>query len=150
MTCELLCQAKAVSLGPDLGADLKSDIDWSVVETYGLAKQGGAISPISGVRGHHPPIAALADTGELLHARLQGGNVPSGRGAATFVAEAISRVRNAGARGVLTVRAGSGFYASAVVSACRRAAVRGGRARGQRRREQFATPLSLPGSPGSS
>jgi hypothetical protein len=80
-------------------------------------------SPIWGVRGYHPLIASLADTGELVHTRLRGGNATSGRGAATFVAETIARVRDAGARGGLTLRADSGFYAGAVVSACRRAGV---------------------------
>ncbi|MDP9405209.1 MAG: IS1380 family transposase [Actinomycetota bacterium] len=94
-----------------------------MVETYGLAKQGGAKLSYLGVRGYHPLVASLADTGELLHARLRGGNAASGRGAATFVAETISRVRHAGARGDLTLRADSGFYAGAVVSACRRAGV---------------------------
>jgi len=55
-----------------------------------------------------------------LHARLRGGNASSGRGAATFVAETIRRVRDAGATGNLTLRADSGFYAGTVVSACRR------------------------------
>ena len=69
-------------------------------------------------------MASLADTGELLHTRLRGGNANSGRGAATFVAETLSRVRDAGARGRLTLRADSGFYAGAVVSACRHAGTR--------------------------
>lgn len=93
----------------------------TVVETYGLAKQGGAKFSYKGVRGYHPLLASLADTGELLHTRLRGGNAASGRGAASFVAETIARVRQAGARGGLTLRADSGFYAGAVVSACRRA-----------------------------
>jgi hypothetical protein len=124
VTRELLGRAWAAGLGPDLDADLTIDIDSSVVETYGLKKQGGTKFSYLGVRGYHPLIASLADTGELLHARLRGGNAASGRGAASFVAETIARVRDAGARGGLTLRADSGFYAGAVVSACRRAGVR--------------------------
>lgn len=123
VTRELLRRAWAAGLGPDLDADLTIDIDSTVVETYGLAKQGGAKFSYLGVRGYHPLLASLADTGELVHARLRGGNAASGRGAATFVAETIARVRHAGARGGLTLRADSGFYAGAVVSACRRADV---------------------------
>jgi len=119
VTRELLARAWAAGLGPDVDADLTIDIDSTVVETYGLAKQGGGFA-YTGVRGYHPLIASLADTGELLHTRLRGGNASSGRGAATFIAETISRVRNAGATGALTLRADSGFYAGAVVSACRR------------------------------
>jgi hypothetical protein len=123
VTRELLCRAWAAGLGPDLDADLTIDIDSTVVETYGRKKHGGAKFSYLGVRGYHPLIASLADTGELLHTRLRGGNATSGRGAATFVAETIARVRDAGARGGLTLRADSGFYAGAVVSACRRAGV---------------------------
>jgi hypothetical protein len=123
VTRELLVRAWAAGLGPDLDDDLTIDIDSTVCETYGLAKQGGQAFSYRGVRGYHPLVACLADTGELLHSRLRGGNAASGRGAATFVAETVSRVRSAGARGGLTLRADSGFYAGAVVSACRRAGV---------------------------
>jgi hypothetical protein len=125
VTRELLRRAWQAGLGPDdLAADLTIDIDSSVVETYGLAKQGGARFSYTGVRGYHPLVASLAETGELLHTRLRGGSSASGRGAASFVAETISRVRHAGAAGRLTLRADSGFYAGAVVSACRRHDVR--------------------------
>lgn len=123
VTRELLRRAWTAGLGPDLDADLTIDIDSSVVETYGLAKQGGAKFSYLGVRGYHPLVASLADTGELLHTRMRGGNATSGKGAASFVAETVARVRDAGARGALTLRADSGFYAGAVVSACRRAGV---------------------------
>jgi hypothetical protein len=119
VTRELLRRAWQAGLGPDLGADLTIDIDSTVCETYGLAKQGGEFA-YTGVRGYHPLLASLAQTGELLHTRLRGGNASSGRGAATFVAETIRRVRDAGATGALTLRADSGFYAGSVVSACRR------------------------------
>jgi hypothetical protein len=97
VTRELLARAWAAGLGPaDLDADLTIDIDSTVVETYGLAKQGGGFA-YTGVRGYHPLIASLAQTGEVLHTRLRGGNAGSGRGAATFIAETVSRVRNAAA-----------------------------------------------------
>jgi hypothetical protein len=118
----LLRRAWQAGLGPDLDADLTIDIDSTVCETYGLRKQGGTKFSYLRVRGYHPLLASLADTGEL-HARLRGGNASPGRGAASFVAETIARVRHAGARGGLTLRADSGFYAGAVVSACRRAGV---------------------------
>jgi len=125
VTRELLRRAWAAGLGPaDLSADLTIDIDSTVVETYGLAKQGGQRFAYTGVRGYHPLLASLAQTGELLHARLRGGSANTGRGAASFVAETVSRVRHAGATGMLTLRADSGFYTGAVVSACRRHQVR--------------------------
>ena len=46
------------------------------------------------------------------------------RGAGSFLAETISRVRAAGASGDLVVRADSGFYAHDVVGVCRKADVR--------------------------
>jgi hypothetical protein len=120
VTRELLRRAWQAGLGPaDLDADLTIDVDSTVCETYGLAKQGGVFA-YNGVRGYHPLVASLAQTGELLHARLRGGNAASGRGAATFLAETFRRVRDAGATGALTLRADSGFYAGSVVSACRR------------------------------
>jgi len=125
VTRQLLARAWQAGLGPtDLAADLTIDIDSSVVETYGLTKQGGKRFAYTGVRGYHPLLASLAETGELLHTRLRGGSSASGRGAASFVAETISRVRHAGATGLLTLRADSGFYTGAVVSACRRHDVR--------------------------
>jgi len=102
VTRELLARAWDAGLGPDLDADLTIDIDSTVCETYGLAKQGAAGFAYTGVRGYHPLVASLADTGELLHTRLRGATAASGRGAASFVAETTSRVRHAGATGGLT------------------------------------------------
>ena len=57
-------------------------------------------------------------------ARLREGRANTARGAAHFLRETVGRVRYAGARGQLTVRADSGFYTHAVVSVCRRMDVR--------------------------
>jgi len=125
VTRELLARAWAAGLGPpDLTADLTIDIDSTVCETYGLAKQGGTGFAYTGVRGYHPLLASLAETGELLATRLRGGSANTARGAASFVTETICRVRHAGATGGLTLRADSGFYVGTVISACRRHGVR--------------------------
>lgn len=76
------------------------------------------------MRGYHPQLATLAETGEVLHARLRGGNVGTARGAASFIAETVARVRQAGACGQLTLRADAGFYSRAVLRRCRRLEVR--------------------------
>jgi hypothetical protein len=55
----------------------------------------------------------------VLASRMRGGNAGSARGAGTFMRETISRVREAGAVGQLTVRADSAFYSRAFVTACR-------------------------------
>ena len=65
-----------------------------------------------------------AGTGDVLMARLREGRANTARGAAHFLRETVGRVRYAGARGQLTVRADSGFYAHAIVAACRRMDVR--------------------------
>lgn len=93
----MLTRAWAAGLGPDPDSDLTVDVDSTVCATYGLAKQGATTFSYLKVRGYHPLIASLADTGELLHTRLRGGNATSGRGAGSFVVETISRVRAAGA-----------------------------------------------------
>jgi hypothetical protein len=99
------------------------DVDSTICEVYGLSKQGAAFGHTK-VRGYHPLLAFGAGTGDLLGARLRGGNANSGRGAASFVTETINRIRAAGATGQLTLRADSGFYAHPVVKACQRAGVR--------------------------
>lgn len=55
---------------------------------------------------------------------MREGQAFTGRGAARFVTEAISRARFAGARGPITVRADAGFHSNEFTSACRRAGAR--------------------------
>ena len=57
-------------------------------------------------------------------ARLREGRANTVRGAGHFLRETVGRVRYAGARGQLTVRADSGFYTHAIVAVCRRMDVR--------------------------
>ena len=56
--------------------------------------------------------------------RLREGRANTVRGAAHFLRETVGWVRYAGARGQLTVRADSGFYAHAIVAVCRKMDVR--------------------------
>ena len=79
---ELLARAWAAGAGPGPGP-LTIDLDSTICETYGLAREGRA---------------------------------NTARGAADFLRETAGRVRHAGARGQLTVRADSGFYTHAVVA----------------------------------
>jgi hypothetical protein len=119
---ELLGRAWATGIGPG-AAPATIDVDSTICETYGLAKQGGVFGH-TGVRGYHPLVAVMAGTAEVVHSRLRGGNAHSGRGAAGFLSETFHRVRAAGATGALTMRADSGFYSHKVVDACRAAEVR--------------------------
>ena len=68
--------------------------------------------------------AAGAGPGDVLMSRLREGRANTARGAAHFLRETVGRVRYAGARGQLTVRADSGFYAHALVAVCREMDVR--------------------------
>jgi hypothetical protein len=53
---------------------LKLDLDSTVVETYGLKKQGGKEFTYLHTRGCHPLLAVIAGSGEVVHSRLRGGN----------------------------------------------------------------------------
>ena len=120
---ELLGRAWAAGAGP--GANpLTIDLDSTICETYGLAKEGATRFTYTKVRGYHPLLAIAAGTGDVLMARLRGGNANAGRSAGHFLRETIGRIRSAGATGQLTMRADSGFYAHGVVAVCRAMKVR--------------------------
>jgi hypothetical protein len=119
----LLARAWAAGAGPG-SAPFTIDLDSTICETYGLAKEGATHHGYTGVRGYHPLLAVAAGTGDVLMARLREGRANTVRGAAHFLTETIGRVRSAGAVGQLTVRADSGFYASEVVAVCRKMDVR--------------------------
>ena len=114
---DLLARAWAVGAGPG-DEPTTSDVDSTICETYGLAKQGGRFWHTR-VRGYHPLIAHIAGTGDVVGVRQRGGNAHSGRGAKSFETETINRVRAAGASGPLVLRADSGFYSANTVNACR-------------------------------
>ena len=120
---ELLARAWVAGTGPGDGP-LIIDIDSTICETYGLAKEGARHHGYTGQRGYHPLLAVAAGTGEVLMARLREGRANTARGAAHFLPETLSRVRYAGAKGQLTVRADSGFYTHAVGQVCRKMKVR--------------------------
>jgi Transposase DDE domain group 1 len=118
----VLGRAWAAGAGP--GDDpMTIDLDSTVCEVHGHHK-GGAAYGYTRVLGYHPLLATSADTGEVLHARQRTGRAASGRGAERFVVELAGRVRRAGARGPLTLRADSGFWSAKVVAACRRHDIR--------------------------
>jgi len=117
--------ARAWGAGAGPGAEpLTIDLDSTICETYGLAKQGARRRGYTGARGYHPLLPVTAGTGDNLMARLREGRAHSGRGAGHFLAETVSRVRHAGAVGQLTMRADSGFYSHSVMAMCRKLKVR--------------------------
>ena len=120
---QLLAGAWAAGAGPGDGP-LTIDLDSTICETYGLAKEGAHDHGYTGQRGYHPLLAVAAGTGDVLMARLRQGRANTARGAAHFLRETVGRVRHAGATGQLTMRADSGFYTHAMVAVCRKAKVR--------------------------
>ena len=120
---KLLARAWAAGAGPG-DAPLTIDLDSTLCETYGLAKEGARQPGYTGARGYHPLLAVAAGSGEVLMARLREGRANTARGAAHFLRETVGRVRAAGASGQLTMRADSGFYNHAVVAVCRKQDVR--------------------------
>ncbi len=124
---QLLLVCWAAGAGPHrLDELLHLDLDSTIVETHGLAKEG-AFFGYTGVRGHHPLIARVSEPGQpgwIAHTRFRRGNAAAGRGGAHFLAETIPRVRSAGSTGALLVRADSGCYDSRFIACCRQAGAR--------------------------
>ncbi|MBP2365108.1 hypothetical protein JOF36_000804 [Pseudonocardia parietis] len=102
VTRQLLARAAglgALDTTPPDDAAVVVDIDATLVETYGLHKSGARQVMRTGRRGYHPLLAVMAGTGDVLHARLRRGRTNDSSGAGSFLAETLSRVRNAGAGG---------------------------------------------------
>ena len=90
------------------------DLDSTICPVSGRAKQGAAFGYTKEL-GYHPLLAIRADTGEIVGVRLRGGS--SQRGVVHFAGETVRRVRRAGARGWVSVRADSGFWSYALLAA---------------------------------
>ena len=124
---ELLARVWVAGAGPG-DAPLTIDLDSTICETYGLAKEGARHHSYTGQRGYHPLLArawtTMAGTGDVLMSRLREGRANTARGAAHFLRETVGRVRYGGARGQLTVRADRGFYTHAMLAVCRKMDVR--------------------------
>ena len=123
---ELLARAWSAGAGPG-DAPFTIDLDSTICETYGLAKEGARDHGYTGKRGYHPLLAVAAGTGDVLMARLREGRANTARGAAHFLRETVSCVRRWG--GCATPGPGDNSRcgptaASAIVAACRRMDVR--------------------------
>ena len=92
---ELLARAWQAGAGPGDGP-LTIDLDSTICETYGLAKEGARHHGYTGKRGYHPLLAIAASTGDVLMARLREGRANTARGAAHFLRETVGRVATAG------------------------------------------------------
>jgi len=94
------------------------DIDSFVGEVHGYDKQGAAYGYTHKL-GYHPLLATRAGSDEVLHIRQRKGSANTQRGAERFVDELLARVRRAGARGEILIRADSGFWNNKITSRLR-------------------------------
>jgi hypothetical protein len=121
--------ARLVTATPLLaGADklVFLDIDDTVRQTYGYAKQGTGRG-YSGVKGLNALLAVIStplSAPVLAATRLRKGSTNSARGAAKLLADALATARRAGAAGLILVRADSAYYGYDIINACRRAGAR--------------------------
>jgi Transposase DDE domain group 1 len=102
-----LARAWEAGAGPGDGP-LVIDLDSFIGEVYGYEKEGAGYGYTRKL-GYHPIIATRSDTGEVLHIRNRKGKANTQRGAERFVDELLARVRRAGHRGLIVLRADSGF-----------------------------------------
>ena len=114
-----LGRAWRAGAGPGKGA-VTLDVDSTICEVSGKTK-GGAAYGYTKELCYRSLLALGADTGEVVGARLREGS--SQRGVVHFAKETIGRVRRAGARGPVSVRADSGFWSYVMVAALDRLGV---------------------------
>ena len=94
---ELLARVWAVGAGPGDGP-LTIDLDFTICETCGPAREGARHHGYTGKRGYHPLPAVAAGTGDVLMSRLREGRANTARGAARFLRETVGRVGYADAK----------------------------------------------------
>jgi Transposase DDE domain group 1 len=102
------------------------DIDDTVIQTYGYAKQA-ADRGYTGVKGLNALVATVSTAlaaPVIAATRLRRGNARSSRGAASLVAEALQVARRCGAGGLIILRADAAFYTRAVAAAAQKAGAR--------------------------
>jgi len=106
------------------------DLDDTVRQTYGYAKQGAGRG-YTGVKGLNALLAVLSTpiTAPVIAAtRLRKGSTNSARGAPRLLTEALATARRVGAgtarHGMLLVRADSAYYGHDIIAACCRAGAR--------------------------
>ena len=75
---ELLARAWQAGAGPGDGP-FTIDLDSTICETYGLAKEGARHHGYTGKRGYHPLLAIAAGTGDVLMSRLREGRANTAR-----------------------------------------------------------------------
>ena len=118
--------AAATPILPGLSTVAFLDIDDTVRQTYGYAKQGAGRG-YSGVKGLNALLATISTplgAPVIAATRLRHGATNSVRGAAKLLSDALATAARAGACGLVIVRADSAFYSYPIIAAARRAGAR--------------------------
>ena len=118
--------ARAAPLLPGADQIAYVDVDDTVRQTYGYAKQGAGYG-YTGVKGLNALLATVSTplaAPIIVASRLRKGSADSGRGAHRLVADALKTTTACGGTGLVIVRADSAFYAAEVVAAIRRGRAR--------------------------
>jgi len=105
----LINPARQAPLLPGAAELAYVDIDDTLKQTYGYAKQGAGRG-YTGVKGLNALLAIVSTPTSapvIAAARLRTGSTSSAKGAGRFVADALIAAKNAGATGVLVLRADS-------------------------------------------
>ena len=123
----LTALAAAAPLLPGAGQVSYLDLDDTIRQTHGYAKQGAGYgyTRVKGLNALLATICTPTAAPVIAAARLRKGAVKSARGAGKLVAEALSTARAAGAggpdrSGLVLARADSAFYCHDVIAAARR------------------------------
>jgi hypothetical protein len=113
----LLTGASSTITGGSAGAVVYLDVDDTVREVHGYAKQSAAFG-YTGVRGLNVQVGTISSPTAapvIARARLRRGNTASAAGAGRLLAQTISTARAAGVRAPLLARADSAYYGYAFV-----------------------------------
>lgn len=122
----LAAQAPLVATSSDSSERVMLDIDDTIIEVHGYAKQGSSYG-YSGVRGLNALLATVSTSASaplIVAQRLRKGSCGSPRGAARLVADALKTVGSLSPSSAIAkplVRADSAFYGYATVGAALRA-----------------------------
>jgi hypothetical protein len=115
----LVTLAGRVSLLPGADEVVFVDLDSTHRQVYGYAKQGAAVGRLKGRKTLHPLIATASTPiarPVVVAVRLRKGKAADVRGAARFLAEALTTVRAIAPNARILVRADSKFYTADVVA----------------------------------
>ena len=122
----LIGLAQQAPLLPGIDDYALADMDDSIIEVHGYAKQGAGFgyTKVRGLNSFIGTVSTPQAAPVIVAQRLRKGSAGSARGAARLVADTlatVNRLRSTGATGPVLLRADSAFYGHKVVAAARRA-----------------------------